>query len=85
MNARSKKKTLEANNLKGSKAKPSRVDFTNRDPTAALYAGRECLGYLHDHGDDGRCAAVSADHQMIGDFAGREEACRALTARHGLN
>jgi hypothetical protein len=52
--------------------------FANVDPTAALFSGRVLLGYLlHDHGDDDRCAAMSADHQMIGDFATRTEARRA--------
>ena len=54
--------------------------FANADPSAALFAGRVCLGFLFDHGDDDRCAAVSASHEWIGDFADREEARRAITA-----
>jgi hypothetical protein len=53
------------------------VDYTRRDPSATVTAGRRTLGYLFDE-SDGRCTALSFERAVIGTFANRREARLAI-------
>ncbi len=48
-------------------------------PSAAVTNGRELLGFLYDH--DHQVAALTPDRILIGEFADRSAARRAITDR----
>jgi hypothetical protein len=60
--------------------KSPKTNFANCTPSASLFDGRTLLGFLFDHDD--RCAALTADHVMIGDYADRTAARHAITVQH---
>jgi hypothetical protein len=55
-------------------------NFTDCGPSASLFNGRVLLGHLFDC--ERRCAAISPNHLVIGIYANRAAARRAITVHH---
>jgi hypothetical protein len=61
------------------KAQPRR-SYLSCTPSASVTNGRTLLGFLYDH--DHEVAALTPDRELIGVFADRSAARRAITDHH---